>query len=825
MKKIIKRDGREVPFDQTKITNAIFKAAQAVGGKDYELAKKLSDKVVEILEKKFKKRIPHVEDVQDIVEVVLIENGHAKTAKAYILYRQKRKEIREAKALLGVKDELKLPLNAIKVLANRYLKKDENGKIVESTAELFRRVAKAIAEADRIYDPNADIKKTEEKFYKMMTELKFLPNSPTLMNAGTDLGQLSACFVIPIEDNMESIFEAVKSTALIHRSGGGTGFSFSKLRPAGDVVRTTGGIASGPLSFMKVFDTTTDVIKQGGRRRGANMGILRVDHPDILEFITAKERNDVLNNFNISVAVTDEFMEAVKQNKNYNLINPRTGKVVKTLPARKVFDLIITMAWKNGEPGVVFIDRINQFNPTPHVGQIESTNPCVTGDTLISTEYGLMRMKELVEKFSEGGLAIATDNRTPIQIANSDGTLMILKRKQQGVTFNRITKAFTTGIKEVYKLETHSGYELTATADHEVLTNKGWVKIKDLNPKEHTILIQSGEGKFNNNYNLPFKVENKFKGKNGRKYKLNLPSKWSKELGQILGWLIGDGWLRDSDKNCRVGFTFSEKDKPIMKYLKPILNKWYNYPIKEVKRKNNVYHLSYHSKFFVEFFKKLGVKPVKAEEKTVPETIYTAPKEAVTGFLQALFTADGTINYQEKNKTSYIRLTSKSKKLLKYVQLLLLNLGIKSTIYNRSRKRRKCFEYDRIDGTHREYQSDGILYELQITRKSVLKFLEEIGFLLNKHSNKINQLHSKSYYRDIFTEKIKTVYKLNKTKVYDLTEPKTLTFITNGIISRDCGEQPLLPYESCVASDTRVVTDRGIEAISELYTRQENGDK
>jgi len=487
IKQVRKRDGRLVTFDQNKITSALSRAITQTTGKDPALAQRLSDQVVKILEERFDVRtVPSVEEVQDVVEKVLLDNGQAKTAKSYILYRQKRAEARKEKQRILEKEEIdevdkRFDLNALRVLKARYLRKDVDGKLIETPKQLFERVAIHASLPSLLYDerdfdrsgktpehPAEDfdpvanegklsigrytlnkfhleaLKRMYDRFngegraklrwsdfltylregkfsnhesevkafYDVMVSKRFMPNTPAVANFGNALGMGSACFVLDVEDSIESIMDALKKTAIVFKAGGGMGYNFSKLRPEGDYVSSTSGIASGPISFMTLFDTMTEVIKQGGIRRGANMGILNSNHPDIEKFITAKKGNRALRNFNLSVLIMPDFWQYYEKDKPYPLVNPRTGEVVRTTNARRLFDMIVFQAWESAEPGVIFHDHVNKYNPfLKSLGPIVTTNPC--GEVLLypneSCNLGSINVWAFIKEEPEGQVQLDWD--------------------------------------------------------------------------------------------------------------------------------------------------------------------------------------------------------------------------------------------------------------------------------------------------------------------------------------------------------------------------------------------------------------------------------
>jgi ribonucleoside-diphosphate reductase alpha chain len=390
--KIRKRDGTIELFDTEKIKKVLERIIPET--KKIKIKKIIND-ILETVEKYYcDTLLPSTQDVEDL----LLDSLKKEKIPAKKYLDEKSKQKYGFKIVHGVRDDIGLTENAIKILAQRYLLKNEQGRITETPSRMFRRVAKAVAMAERNY--KKDIRKTEETFYKIMSNLEFLPNSPTLMNAGTEIGQLSACFVLPIEDSLNSIFDAVKLMSKIQKSGGGTGFSFSRIRPQKDLITTTKGTASGPLSFIELFDKITDVIKQGGKRRGANMGIMRADHPDIVSFIKSKKQEGRLQNFNISVGITDEFMKAAIRNIEYWLVNPRTSKKIKKVSAKILLEMISQAAWETGDPGIVFLDEINRHNTIPKAGIIESTNPCGEQPLLPyeSCNLGSINLVKMIEK-------------------------------------------------------------------------------------------------------------------------------------------------------------------------------------------------------------------------------------------------------------------------------------------------------------------------------------------------------------------------------------------------------------------------------------------
>lgn len=373
---IVKRSGKRVLFNENKIVEVIWRAMQSVGEGKRADAERVAERVVELLNKDFRKEIPSVEDVQDRVESALMDLQFGAVAKSYILYRNERAKLREQKAALmgGQIDDLKLSINSVRLLEQRYLARDDEGEIAETPTQLFLRIARTVAMAE--VNHNGDPKPWARKFFRMMSTLEFLPSSPVLMNAGMKKKQLASSFVIPVPDDLQGIFRSLEQAVIVQQAGGGTGFSFSRIRHRGDIVDSIPGVASGPIAYMRVYEKAMQAVKQGGHRQGANMAVLRVDHPDILDFINLKLNRDAMQNFNLSVGVTDGFMETLQQDGEYELINPRTGEPAGQLSARVVFDTLLAVSWRTGDPGLLFLDRINKDNACSHKGAIEATNPC-----------------------------------------------------------------------------------------------------------------------------------------------------------------------------------------------------------------------------------------------------------------------------------------------------------------------------------------------------------------------------------------------------------------------------------------------------------------
>ena len=645
--------------------------------------------------------------------------------------------------------------NSKTVLKRRYLNKDKDGNTIEDDNGMFRRVANNVSLADLLYNKDeAARQKTENKFYNVMRRLEFLPNSPTLMNAGKELQQLSACFVIPVEDSIDDIFEKVKYTALIHKSGGGTGFAFSRLRPSGDTVGSTGGVASGPVSFIRAFDAATDVVKQGGTRRGANMGVLHVTHPDIMEFIHSKRDGTQLTNFNISVAITDDFMDKVWKNEEYCLINPRDGSITSKLNARKIFDDIVNIAWETGDPGVVFIDNVNESHPNKHLGNIESCNPCVTSDTWIHTDKGPKQVKDLV-----GRRFVALIDGIPFD-STDDGF-------------------FYTGNKTVYKITTKEGYSLKATSDHMIKMHSGeWKPVSGLLPDDKIRL-------------------------NDHKLTLHWEGEHTTEQGYILGLLVGDGYISDAHATLALwnGVGHNQYDDPpdaVVAVMERYMSAAQTMPHKSDFTGWHRYANVPEHRLSTQAIKKLANSfGIHKQNKTITQSMEKASSEFMIGFLQGLFDTDGSVTGSQEKGAS-VRLSQSNQELLEAVQRMLARLGIISKIY----KERRHAGTKLLPNSKRELQEYTIKaqHELVIASENLILFNEIIGFTRLDKKEKLNTIvanYKRAPNKEKYYARISSVEEISAEDVYDASIPGVNAFDANGLYVHNCGEQFLLDYESC----------------------------
>jgi len=825
IEKIKKRDGRVVDFNSSKIADAIYGSMTDVGMTDYDDAEDLARQVVDLLEDKKKSgELLTVEEAQDAVEKVLIKSDQAEVAKAFILYRQERKEIRDKKKQILEKEEIDqvdktFDANALRVLKSRYLKKDEEGNLIESPAEMFERVAIQVALPSLFYDPKIyeeegdnnfptdDIKieedlkvgdfelnqyhkealirlyrKFEEKgqmkeswgdflsllkddyfdqyakeieaYYDLMTERKFIPNTPALVNFGRELGMGLACFVLPMEDSLEGIMDALKRASIIFKSGGGVGYNFSRLRPEGDYISSTGGESSGPISFMTLFDKMTDVVKQGGIRRGASMGIMNSDHPDVEDFITAKKNNERLNNFNLSVFIKEDFWEHYEEDKPYPLKNPRTGKVVKKVDPEALLDLIVYQGWESAEPGVIFDDNVNEYNPfLESLGRVDTCNPCVTDDSWVMTSEGPRQVKELIGEKTE----VIVDGE---------------KWSNQGEGF------FKTGTKKVFKLKTEEGFELKLTDNHPLkkvtkltpdVKETSWKQVKQLESGDR-ICVNHHEGvEWEGNHN--------------------------KKEGYLTGLLVGDGNI-SNDKAFIKSWGESEAEQNVREVVKEYMNSfthrsdfngWYHY------QGDNQDYYEIKLAAFDQVTKDLNLD---SDKRITPE-IEKGSSDFYKGFLRGFFDADASVQGTQEKGVS-IRLAQSDMQRLKAVQRMLLRLGIYSKIYSERREPQEKELPDGKGGT-KKYHTKA-QHELVIANENLKTFYERIGFNNSDKQNRLESLlddYKRSLNRERFIATIKEITPLEEREVYDIKVPGINAFDANGLHAHNCGESVLYPNESC----------------------------
>jgi len=670
--------------------------------------------------------------------------------------------------------KIQLTDNARQVLERRYVRRGDDGKPAESVEEMFWRVAYHVAKVEDLW--GGDVLERAKEYYHLLTSKKFFPNSPTFTGAGTPLGQLAACFVLPITDDMgrdtAGIFQTLRDAALIQQTGGGNGFSFSRLRPKGALVKSSAGQATGPVGFLRVYDHAFGEIAQGGTRRGANMGVLRVDHPDVEEFITCKTDENQITNFNISVGITDAFMRAVRDDKDWELRFPdvhdpkyrevrgtidqmeKAGVRIQThkkVRARDLFDKIVKQAHHNGEPGVLFLDAANRANPVPHLYPLEATNPCITGDTLIYTALGVRRADELAGEGTT--IRVTTDARF-----GEDN-------------FLPATRVFQTGTKPIYRLMTREGYELRLTEDHKVMTSRGWIEARNLQSGDRVHILNRKGG---------------------------FGTKGSIEEGCVLGWLVGDGTVNVvravlsffGDEKRELAPMFAEMVANIVE--KPGQRRAYPVGVTQVEERDEARVASDRLRDWAALY---GI--TEERKHIVPSLVFAGSELIQRGFLQALFTADGQVN-DGGEKGCSVRLSSSHLYLLKDVQRLLLNFGIASRIY----ENRRLAGYRSMPdgkGGNKEYFHQP-QHDLAISKANLIRFANEIGFLTEAKQNKLADYLSRMVrgpYEEPFLATVTTVEPDGVEPVYDLHQPDTHSFIANGLVVHNCGEQWLGPYENC----------------------------